>query len=160
LNADGSIVGNDNDADKERFEPHYREITSGDQVEIFEPILKDSNGKVTTGLIAAVGYLKDNRLLPTGFDKRTAEKDISVVGDAADDPKFTAGGGLVRYSVDLGSAEGPFHVEAELWYQPIGFRWAHNLEPYDAAEPRRFVSYYESMSSTNATVLARADATK
>jgi len=160
LNADGSIVGNDNDTDKERYEPHYREITSADQVEIFEPILKDSEGKVSTGLIAAVGYLKDNRVLPTGFDKSTAEKDIAVVGDAAADPNFIAGGDLVRYSVDLGSAEGPFHVAAELWYQPVGFRWAHNLEPYDAAEPRRFVGYYESMSSTNATVLARAEATR
>src|SRR5262249_23010271 len=75
LNPDGSIQGNDNDADKTRFEPHYREITGSDQVEIFEPILKDSEGKVTTGLLAAIGYLKDNRLLPTGFDKKTAEPD-------------------------------------------------------------------------------------
>ena len=160
LNSDGSIVGNDNDSDKERYEPHYREITSNDQVEIFEPILKDSDGKVTTGLLSAVGYLKDDRLLPSGFDKSTAQKDIAVAGDAADDPNFTAGGDLVVYSVDLGNAEGPYRVKAELWYQPIGYRWAHNLEAYNAAEPRRFVSYYESMSSSNATVLAQAEATK
>jgi hypothetical protein len=158
LNPDGSIQGNDNDADKERFEPHYREITSGEQVEIFEPILKDSEGKVTTGLLAALGYLKDNRLLPTGFDKKTAEPDIAVAGDALDDPDFVAGGALVRYSVPIGAAEGSLHVEAELWYQPIGFRWAHNLEPYDLPDIRRFVNYYESMSANTATVLARAEA--
>ena len=78
--ADGSIVGNDNDADPLRFEPHYSEITSPQQVEIYEPILKDSEGRVTTGLLHAVGYLKDNRLLPTGFNKSTAEKDIAVTG--------------------------------------------------------------------------------
>ena len=50
------------------------------------------------------------------------------------------GSDLVRYSVALGNAQGPFHVEAELWYQPIGFRWAHNLEPYQAEEPQRIVS--------------------
>jgi hypothetical protein len=41
-------------------------------------------------------------------------------------------------------------------YQPIGFRWAHNLNPYAAAETRRFVSYYESMPSNSAVMLARA----
>jgi hypothetical protein len=160
LNADGSIEGNDNDADPSRYEPHYREITSSDQVEIFEPILKDSDGRVTTGLLAAIGYLKDNRLLPTGFDKSTAINDIAVVGDAAEDPNFTPGGSLVRYSVPIGTSEGPFHVEAELWYEPIGFRWAHNLKPYNAPEPQRFVGYYESMSNTAATMLARAEATR
>jgi len=158
LHADGSIEGNDNDADPARFEPHYREITSSDQVQIYEPILKDSAGHVTTGLLSAVGYLKDNRLLPTGFKKETAEPDIAVVGDAADDPNFTDAGSVVRYSVSTGGAQGPFHVEAELWYQPIGFRWAHNLAPYKASEPQRFVGYYESMSKATAVLLTRAEA--
>jgi hypothetical protein len=156
LNPDGSIRGNDNDVDPLRFEPHYREITSSDEVEIYEPILQNQAGHVTTGLAEAVGYLKDNRLLPSGFQKQTADKDIAVVGEAADDPDFTDRGDLVRYLVHLGSAPGPFHVEAELWYQPIGFRWAHNLGPYRAAETQRFVGYYESMSSGAALVLAKA----
>lgn len=158
MNPDGSIQGNDNDADPARFEPHYREITSSEQVEIYEPILKDSTGAVTTGLLNAIGYLKDNRILPSGFRKDTAEKDIAVVGEAADDPDFTDAGSLVRYSVPLGDSQGPFHIKAELWYQPIGFRWAHNLAPYDAFEPRRFVSYYDSMATSTAVVLARTEA--
>jgi hypothetical protein len=159
LNPDGSIKGNDNDSNREAYEPHYREITSPDQVEIFEPILKDSNEHVTTGLLAAVGYLKDNRLLPSGFDKSTAEKDIAVVGDAADDPNFAAGNALEIYSVPIGRARGPFHIEVELAYEPIGYRWAHNLEPYSARETQRFVGYYSAMSSSAAAVLARAQAT-
>jgi hypothetical protein len=158
LKADGSIEGNDNDADPARYEPHYREITKSDQVQIYEPILKDSAGRVTTGLLSAVGYLKDNRLLPSGFNKETAEHDIAVVGDAADDPNFTDAGNLVLYSVGVGDARGPFRVEAELWYQPIGYRWAHNLSPYDAVEPRRFAGYYDSMPGANAVVVARAEA--
>jgi hypothetical protein len=158
LNSDGSIQGNDNDADSSRFEPHYREIKSSDEVQIYEPILKDEAGKVTTGLALAVGYLKDNRLLPSGFQKQTADQDIAVIGDAADDPNFTDAGNLVRYSIPLGNAQGPFHIDAELWYQPIGFRWAHNLIPYQAAETRRLIGYYQSMSSDTAIVLARAAA--
>jgi hypothetical protein len=47
-----------------------------------------------------------------------------------------------------------------LEYQPIGFRWAHNLEGYRAAlEPARFVGYYEAMSSGSATTLAAASVT-
>src|SRR5207249_3477580 len=130
LNPNGSIQGNDNDADASSFEPHYREITSSDQVEIYEPILKDPEGHVTTGLITAVGYLKDNRLLPSGFEKASAMKDIEVVGDAAQDPNFTDGGSLVRYVAVVDPSSGPFHIAVELWYEPIGFRWAHNLDAY------------------------------
>jgi hypothetical protein len=160
LNADGSIQGNDNDADPSRFEPHYQEISSPDQVQIYEPILKDTQGHVTTGLLSAIGYFKDNRILPTGFDKKTADKDIAVIGDAHDDPDFKAGSDTVRYFVSLGNAEGPYRIEVELWYEPIGFRWAHNLQPYSASEPQRFISYYESMSASAATVLARTELSK
>jgi len=160
LNPDGSIEGNDNDADPSRFEPHYSEITSPDQVQIYEPILKDPAGRVTTGLLSTVGYLKDNRLLPRGFRKESADPEIAVVGDAATDPNFTDSGDVIEYAVPIGSASGPFHVEAELWYQPIGFRWAHNLGAYQAFEPQRFVEYYESMSGSNAIVLAKAEQTK
>jgi hypothetical protein len=158
LNPDGSIKGNVNDSDPTRFMPHYRKITSSDQVEIYEPILKDSEGHVTTGLAAATGYLKDNRLLPAGFEKQSADKDIAVVGDAADDPNFTDAGDAVHYSVALGNAQGPFQIEAELWYQPIGFRWAHNLAAYDAPETKRIVGYYDSMPSATAITLAHAQA--
>ena len=54
-------------------------------------------------------------------------------------------------------SEGPFTVEVELRYQSIGYRWAHNLEPYDAAEPKRFVAYYTSMSSESSVVIASAE---
>jgi hypothetical protein len=156
LNPDGSIQGNDNDADPLRFEPHYREIRTADQVQIYESILRDSAGAVTTGLISTVGYLKDNRLLPHGFDKGTADVDVAVHGEAAQDPAFDAHGHRLRYSVDVVSAAGPFQVEAELWYQPIAFRWASNLKRYDAIEPRRLNSYFDSMSAASAVALARA----
>ena len=77
MNASGAIVGNDNDADATRFEPHYTEIRDPGQVQIYESIMADSAGAVTTGVLKAVRYIKDNRLLPQGFDKKTAEKDIA-----------------------------------------------------------------------------------
>ena len=53
---------------------------------------------------------------------------------------------------------GPFGVEVELWYQPIGYHWAHNLAPYDSTETRRFNTYFVSSSAATAVVLARASA--
>jgi hypothetical protein len=83
LKADGSIAGNANDPDPTRFEPHLRRITNSDQVEIYAPILGESVGHVTTGLLDAMRYLKDNRLLPYGFDKQTAQPDIAVIARGA-----------------------------------------------------------------------------
>jgi len=128
-----------------------------DQVQIYEDIMQDQAGLVTTGLLHAVGYLKDNRLLPSGFDKKTAPPEIAVMGEAANDDSFTAGEDQVQYSVWIGNGQGPYSVEAELWYQPIGFRWAHNLLRYNAMEPQRFVRYYDSLSSSSAIMLARAE---
>jgi len=152
----GRIRGNDNDDDASKFEPHYTEIRSPDQVQIYESVMHDADGVVTTGLLRATGYLKDNRLLPRGFDKATAPDDVAVIGGARDDPDFTAPGDRVRYVVSTAGRSGPFRVAVELRYQPIAFRWARNLRAYDAMEPQRFVRWYDEMSSGSSAVLARA----
>jgi hypothetical protein len=160
LRPDGSIEGNDNDRDPLAFEPHHRVIESAEDVQIYESIMADARGRVTTGLLSAVRYAKDNRLLPRGFDKTAAAEDFAVQGDAKDDPDFQGGGDRLVYRAPLpAGAVGPFRVEVDLLYQPIAFRWAHNLGPYRAApEPERFVRYYEAMSTASATTLAAASA--
>jgi hypothetical protein len=160
LNPDGSITGNDNDADKTRFEPHYTEITNADQVQIYEDIMVGPDNIPTTGLLTAVRFIKDNRLLPKGFDKLEVGQEISPQGGAMNDKDFTGGGDKIRYTVAVGNAQGPFQIEAELWFQPISFRWANNLKPYDAMEPQRFTRYYDAMSSGSAVMLVRAAAVK
>jgi hypothetical protein len=154
----GAIAGNDNDADPLKAEPHYRQITRPDEVQIYESVLRSSTGGITTGLLEAVGYLKDNRLLPRGFDKGTADADIAVRGDAMEDLDFDGNGDVVRYSVSAPGG-GPLQVEAELCYQPIGFRWAQNLTRYKSPETDRFTGYYDRMASATMHVLARATAT-
>jgi hypothetical protein len=155
LDPTGLIRGNDNDADPNRFEPHYREISAPDQVQIYECVMADASGTPTTGLLKAVRFVKDNRLLPAGFDKKTAGNDIAVRGEAADDPDFLESGDSIRYSIPVTGAPGPYQIEAELWYQSIGYRWAQNLRPYDAFEPKRFLEFYETMAKDSGVVLAR-----
>jgi hypothetical protein len=156
LQPNGLIVGNDNDADALKYEPHYTQITAPDQVQIYEGIMVDSAGKPTTGLLNAVRYEKDNRLLPKGFNKATADDEVAVRGTASTDTNFIGSGDRINYSIPVGTAQGPFTIEAELYFQPISFRWAENLKKYDAFEPKRMVGYYESMSSGSAVVIAKA----
>jgi hypothetical protein len=160
LNPDGSIQNNDNDTDANRFEPHYAEITNPDQVQIYEDIMVGANNIPTTGLLTAVRFIKDTRLLPQGFDKRTADPQIAPQGEAVRDTDFTGGGDKIRYSMAVGSAQGPFQISAELWFQPISYRWANNLKGYKATEPQRFTRYYDAMSTGSAVMLVRATATK
>jgi hypothetical protein len=124
-------------------------------VQIFEPILGDAQDHVTTALLTATHYLKDNRILPAGFDKQTASPDIAVRGKAATDPAFLGGSATTSYEIPTAAA-GPFAVKAELLYQPVGFRWAHNLAPYKAAETQRFVTYYDQAARQSAIVIAAA----
>ncbi|HEY8925186.1 MAG TPA: hypothetical protein VIU64_12450 [Polyangia bacterium] len=161
LRPDGSIEGNDNDRDALAFEPHHRIIDAPEQVQIYESIMLDPGGRVTTGLLTAARYGKDNRLLPRGFDKAAAGDDFAVRGDARDDPDFVGGGDRVLYRARVpDGASGPFRIEVQLLYQPIAFRWAQNLSPYGTlAEPARFIRYYRALSPGSATTLAAAEAT-
>lgn len=157
MNPDGSIEGNDNDTDASRYEPHYQVIDDPDQVQIYEPIIADGSGRVTTGLLTAVTFAKDNRLLPEGFEQETADAAIMVHGQAGEDADFQAGNDRIRYRVEVPAGVQRVDVRARLLFQTIGFRWAQNLAPYDAHETKRFVSYYNENASTSAVVLAEAN---
>jgi hypothetical protein len=157
--SDGRIAGNDNDIDGGGVEPHYDEIRSAGEVQIYEAVMSGADGRVTTGLLQATQFVKDNRLLPRGFDKSLAGADIAVRGAATADDDFSGEGDRVRYRVPVGGAKGPFTVEAELRYQPIGYRWAANLRDYDAPEPRRFTAYFDSMAAAASALVSRASAT-
>jgi len=154
LGTDGAIAGNDNDADAAAFEPHYDRIEKSDQVQVYESIMADREGKATTGLLHATRYLKDNRLLPRGFSKGSAASDIAVHGAAQNDASFTGGEDTVSYV--LPSSAVSIHVE--LRYQPIAFRWAQNLRAFDAPEPKRFVRAFTDMAPDSSAVVSQATA--
>jgi hypothetical protein len=154
LEANGSIVGNDNDADGSTYEPHYQQISSATQVQIYEPIVHDFKQNVTTSLLSGVTYAKDNRLLPRGFDKSAADEAVRVQGAASSDTDFQDGGDSIRYRVELPQGVTSVQVSVELLYQTIGYRWARNLEAYDSFETKRFVGYYKDNADISAVILA------
>jgi hypothetical protein len=143
--SDGAITGNDNDDDPAAFEPHYRVVEYPDQVQIYEAIMSNTENEVTTTLLRAAGYPKDNRLLPAGFSKENPSADVAVHGGAADDSDFTGGGDQVQYMIDLSGGQGPFTIHVELLYQAIAYRWAQNLADTPSEEAGFFLDSYAAV---------------
>jgi len=157
VGANAKIAGNDNDEDRARYEPHHKVIEKPEQVQIYEAILGDSAGRVTTGLLSAVTYLKDNRIVPSGFDKKKVGADVAVHGEALDDEDFADGGDRVQLRILVGKAVAPFKIEAELLYQPIGYRWAENLRGVEGPEPRAFTKAYDALAEISYQRMAHAE---
>jgi len=130
-NVDGSVDGIASDSDSQQYEPHYERITRADQVQVYEAIMGDEALQVTHTLMNASSYLKDNRLLPSGFDKSSAPDDIRTAGAAMADVNFDAGGDEVVYEVAVpeGSA---LNVKASLVYQPLAY--GHLQDLFSSAE--------------------------
>lgn len=139
---DGTITGNAADIDPTTYEPHYDVITLEDQVQIYEPIMGDSDGTVTYTLLRAGQYLKDNRLLPEGAKKEQLPPDIAVYGKAAEDPNFISGSDVVTYRIPVKGAQGPFTIQAELLYQPLSYPFVQDLLKDQTPLTIRFGTYY------------------
>jgi len=142
LNEDGSIAGADNDVDNSRYEPHYDQITQPDQVQIYEPIMQDTDGKVTHTLLRAAAYIKDNRLTPAGFDKRGAPNDVAVKGAAAEDDDFNLGSDTVSYRIDIGDSS-RVSISAELIYQSLSY--GHLQDLFEDSEKSGEIASFKTM---------------
>lgn len=126
VNADGSIEGVDADDNMATFEPHYDLITAEDQVQVYEAIMGNNEGEVTYTLLRGKEYLKDNRILPPGFNKASAPNDVRVVGQAATDVNFVGGSDQIAYQIG-GLPVGSYTVKAELVYQTLSHAFAADL---------------------------------
>jgi hypothetical protein len=155
--ADGGIEGDAGEEGLQSFEPHYEIINSPDQVQIYETVMTDSDGKITWTLLRAAKYLKDNRLLPRGFAKDTASPDIAVYGTAASDNDFVGGSDQIVYQVDLNPEAAPFVVEVELLYTSVSNPFMKDLQKDNHTSPvRRFENLYERADKTPVSVAAAA----
>lgn len=146
--ANGQITGNAADTNLTQYEPHYDVITAADQVQIYETIMQDSDGAVTYTLLRASDYLKDNRLLPAGFDKATVSTDIAVRGNAVGDNDFVGGGDSVRYQIALPANTLSVTISAELLYQSVASSFIQDLQQDSGTHIDRFMGYYDAADKT------------
>jgi hypothetical protein len=118
---------------KQHFQQHYNVITSPGQVQIYEELTQNADGKFTTSFLRRDhDDIKDNRLLPQGWTKAGPDpKNFTGVyleatyprGLAASDASYMDGSGsdTVRYEVALPKGLDPknLSVRATLYYQSI-----------------------------------------
>lgn len=115
------------------WEPHHDVIADENEVVIYELVLGDVNGDVTTVLERAHAHLKDNRLTPQGFSTAHAVYDTTaIVGSANLDPNFNlnsegvegTGGDQIQFLLPNGWEENSsLDVECTVWYQSLPPKW-------------------------------------
>jgi hypothetical protein len=54
-------------AAEQTFQPHYQTVTRQDQAQIYQELIRDPRGKLTTSFLSLADVVKDNRLLPRGW---------------------------------------------------------------------------------------------
>ena len=165
MNPDGSIVGVAEDRNPSDWERHHDLITSERDVQVYQAIVGDAEGERTHSLLTPTSYLKDNRLVPKGFDKASVTGSPAVLptfgtfGGAMDDDDFDSGRDTVGYRVAVPEG-GSYSVRATLRYQPIShghlaelFRTSDRIDQVDM-----FRTMYER-TELKAETIASATAT-
>ena len=146
------VVGHDSP-----YEPHHDVITDQGQVQIYEMVMGDVNGDVTTTLERALSPLKDNRLVPIGFSTTHSAYDTTLIaGVPASDTDFNHdalgdegnGGDIVHYHVALDGYDGPVQFTARVFFQPVPPAW--NAEMFSFSGPRidTFQTMYANADGT------------
>ena len=148
----GRIEGNDADFVPGGCEPHYRVVSSPQEVQIYESVMENTDGEVTYTLLRGAAYRKDNRLLPKGFEIASADPRIAVFGMASSDPDFTAGQDKVSYQVATGARPGPYLVDVKLYYQSVSAAFATDLREDSTDEVVRYILMHDSADHTPVTV--------
>jgi PAS domain-containing protein len=152
------------------YEPHWSEITSEDQVQVYETVFGDVSGTPTQLLERASLLLKDNRVPPRGFYTNHVTYDTVRFGPMAElDIDFNhyrnadgslgdEGSGTDRLVYRIADASGAASVEADLrlHYVAVPARWVSGMFEY--ADQSEAIATFESMfnASDRTPVLMKA----
>jgi hypothetical protein len=133
------FFGESPDGKHQAFEPHHEVITSPQEVQIYETLLRDAKGRFTTSFLRGSEIVKDNRLLPRGWKEtgpgpalngewlRATFPDSTTLKDE----RYANGSGsdLVTYRIDLPEGTDPKRliVKATLYYQATPPYFLRNL---------------------------------
>lgn len=153
LDASGHISGRNSP-----YEPHHEIARSDDDVQIYELVMSDLQGQLTTRLNAAYRPLKDNRLLPTGFrTDHTTYDTVAIWGSAVTDPDYSLnsqkGEDRVEYRIALNGAKGIGQLHIALHYQSLPSRWMNDLFAHaDVPEVGQFKNMYQGYEVHHETI--------
>ncbi|MCB2200244.1 T9SS type A sorting domain-containing protein [bacterium] len=143
---DGSI-----ESETAPFEVHHDTLHSADDVQIYETILGDHLGNPTLTLLRASTMLKDNRLLPAGWQADGPAADTTApAGAVLEDDTFLPGSDALIVPLP-GTAT---RVTVELLYRPLSNHLVDQLEQTGTEAAEAFIDYYHTTDTTPATIAA------
>lgn len=135
------------------YEPHHNLINDPGQAQIYEFIMADVNGNVTTTLERAATHLKDNRLVPQGFlsTHPNYPDTTEIAGSAETDPDFNRNGStegtgsdIVHYHIPLAGYSGNLQVSARVWYQTVRPGWLDETFSHNSPDIDQFRRWYNA----------------
>lgn len=133
--------------------PHQQLVTKKEQVQVYEIVPADKDGKPTTSLHAMQQNLKDNRLLPAGWTADGPHAEETAPQGIGEDRDFVAGRDKIQYQIPLPDApKGRLRVLVWLRYQTVPPHWVEALRTTDTEEARRFVRMYDGMAKEPETI--------
>jgi hypothetical protein len=107
---------------KTQWQPHWRTISGSSSVQIYEVRTKDVNGLLTTSFLGLAKPVKDNRLMPAGWQATGPYASWTApVAVTSSSPGYFNGAGsdLVTYRIPAALAGQVKQVRAVLNYQSI-----------------------------------------
>ena len=151
MDLDGNVLATENAGGP--IQPHRNVISRDDEVLIFEDIMGDVNGNATFTLLRAAVHLKDNRLLPRGWNPNHPDAEhTGVHGAALQDGDFVDGADTVTYEVRAPADKGPYRILAAFLYQTLSPRFAAELFKFETAEVETLERYYAASGSPPETM--------
>jgi hypothetical protein len=119
-----------------QYQDHYTEISDQSKVQIYEELVKDTEGHFTTSFLSLYDNIKKNRLLPRGWKPTGPHAaETKPHGAAANDPDYLNGCGCdtIIYKIPLSKVPNAAKVRAQLFYQTIPPYYLHQrfTDTYD-----------------------------
>ena len=134
---------------------HKQRITRSEQVQIYQVVQGDAERKVVWRLLAAKGWVKDNRLLPRGWKVTHKDAERTRPIGIGEDLDFVGGSDELVYEVNAAQSDGPYRIEAEIVYQTLAPRWAAELFAIEGPEIERFERMWK-LADRRPVVVSRA----
>jgi hypothetical protein len=142
-------------------QPHFwtgNPITSDEQVQVYEEIIRDPQGMVTTSFLSLDKKVKDNRIQALGRSSSGPNAGIIASVGVAPDPNYRNGCGcsVVRYQIPLTPAlANATNVQATLYYQTIPpYYLRQRSEDATGPDTQRLINYASQLDTTKYTEIA------
>jgi hypothetical protein len=144
------------------YEEHHDVITQASQKQIYEMVMGDVNGDLTTVLERSATHLKDNRIPPVGFTTMHYAYDTcQIAGAAQTDADFNKNGAvegtgkdIVHYHVPLNGYSGFFNVKVYVYYQTLPPAFLNEMSTFSSPEINSFLMMYNN-ADKNPVLIAR-----